>query len=153
VTPRQRLLAAVKGKPELVDRLLMVAEPPDGPVVYDPDSAYSILAPLLEGHATERFVVVALDRKNRVMATEVLTTGSDRLCVVDPKQVFRWALLQGRSGAAGVLLGHNHPSGDPTPSYQDEEVTRNIQRAGKFIGIPLIDHIIIAGGSFRRVTT
>lgn len=153
MTPRQRLLAAIKGDPELVARLLVVAEPSGCARLSTPDDAYSVLAPHLEGWAEERLVVVALDRRNRPIATQTMTIGSAGHTVVCPRQIFRWALLQGRSGASGVILGHNHPSGDPTPSAQDIDVTRRVRRAGEVLGVPLLDHIVVAGGTYARVVT
>ena len=151
MTPRQRLLAAIAGDPSLVERLLVVAEGPPIETIRGPDDCYRLFAPLLEGLAVEHFAVAALDRRNRVIAVETLTTGCDAFCIVDPKQIFRWALLQGRSGATGILLAHNHPSGDPTPSAQDHEVTRRVRRAGEIVGIKLLDHIVIGGGTYDRV--
>ena len=150
-TPRTRLLAAIKGNPALVDRLLMVAEPPAGVTVNSPESAAAILVPMLAGHTTERLVALAFDRKGRLMGSTTLTTGSDAFTVVCPKQVYRWALMQGSSGASSVIIAHNHPSGDPTPSAQDREVTRRVKRAGEVIGIPMVDHIVVAGTDWSRV--
>lgn len=152
-TPRSRILAAIKADPSLADRLLVVAEPPaDRPTVSEPRDAYRVLAPHLLGHAEERLVCVALDRRHRVIAVETLTTGNDCFAIVCPRQIYRWALMQGRSGASAIVIGHNHPSGNPTPSAQDREVTRRVRRAGEALGIPLLDHIVVAGvDQFERV--
>jgi DNA repair protein RadC len=152
-TARQRLLAAIAANPTLVDRLLVVAEPLAAQVK-DSAEAYRAVAPLVAGHATEHFAVVALDRRHRVLGSEVLTTGSDAFTVVCPKQILRWALLQGTSGAAAIILAHNHPSGDPEPSQQDYEVTRRVRRAAEIIGIDVIDHIVVGvNGSYTSIAT
>lgn len=143
-TNRQRLLAAIKGNPELVDRLMMVADEPTGKrVVACPEDALGHFLPLLAGYADERLAVMALDRRNRVLAVEVLTVGSDGFTIVDPRQIFRWALTVGRRPAVSVILAHNHPSGDPTPSRQDQQVTDRVIQAANTIGIRVLDHMIV----------
>jgi DNA repair protein RadC len=73
-----------------------------------------------------------------------LTKGSERYTVVDPMQVFRAAL---KAGAGAIILAHNHPSGDPSPSQQDRDVTVRIARVGRELGIPLLDHLVFADGA------
>lgn len=143
-TNRQRLMSLITGNPELVERLLHVAEPaPTTAGITTPDEAYTLLSPHLLGHATERLVVAALDRQRQVLAIETLTIGTAGFTIVDPCQVYVWALRQGRSGASAILLGHNHPSGNPRPSRQDLEVTRRIIDAGRILRVPLLDHIVV----------
>lgn len=124
------------------------------PHVDHPAAALSVLLPLLTddgeplGH--EQLAVIALDRRQRVLDVTVLTRGSDRFTIVDPKQIFRWALTRpGRRAVCSIILGHNHPSGDPAPSIEDRNVTRRIADAGKILGIKLTDHIIVgANGKY-----
>ncbi len=138
------LRAAIERDPTLADRLLAVAEPPaDRPTVTSAAAAAAVLAPLLRGRATEALAVAALDRRLRVIRAEILTTGNDGFCIVDPKQILRFALLSGRSGAHAIVVAHNHPSGDPTPSVQDQEVTKRLGAACRAVGIQLVDHIVI----------
>ena len=148
-TARQRLTALVKADPALAERLLRVAESPApaGPITTAWDM-YTLVRPLLVGRTTEALVCVALDRKLRLLGMEILTTGSDSYTVVCPKQLLRWALLQGRSGAHGIVIAHNHPSGDVVPSAQDVEVTRRVSRAAISIGIPLYDHLIVTDAAY-----
>jgi DNA repair protein RadC len=139
-----KLAHLLADQPDLVARLLsLAAEPPVAKVV-TPTEAAAVFWPLLAGRAEEALVVLALDRRRKVLGSTVLTVGSDAFTVVDPRQVFRWALMQGRSGAAAVILAHNHPSGDPTPSSQDRDVTRRVAAAGRLLGIPLVDHLVCA---------
>ncbi len=122
--------------------------PSPAPVVDGPEAAARQLAPPLRGLAHEELHALYLDRRNRPVAHRRLTRGSSSYTVVDPRQVFRPAV---QLGAAGVILAHNHPSGDPTPSVQDREVTRRTRRAGEVLGIHLVDHLVVAGDLWRRV--
>jgi len=151
-TDRQRLLQLITGNPELVERLLHVAEPPPpAGGITSPRDAHRLFLPHLTGHATERLVVAALNRRRHAIAIETLTVGNECFTIVDPRQIYAWALRQGRSGASAILLAHNHPSGDPTPSAQDVDVTRRVIRAGRTLGLPLLDHIVV--GSLGRYTS
>lgn len=119
------------------------AERPDP--VRAPDDAVSWLAPALRGLPHEELHALYLDRRHRPLALRCLTRGSDGLTVVDPRQVFRPAV---GLGAAAVVLAHNHPSGDPTPSTMDREVTRRTVKAGEVLGVSLIDHLVIGGSDW-----
>ncbi|MBL8815087.1 MAG: DNA repair protein RadC [Planctomyces sp.] len=90
----------------------------------------------------EEFHLVTLDTKNQPIATHQITVGTLRNSLVHPREVFRPAI---RDAANCVLVVHNHPSGDPTPSEQDFSVTDRLESAAEIIGIPLIDHIVVAG--------
>lgn len=88
----------------------------------------------------ERLYAMALDMRHRVLATEVITEGSDSYTVVDPRQVFRWAL---QHGAKGIVLVHNHPSGNPALSPQDLEVGKRLHAASKLLALPILDFLTI----------
>lgn len=94
----------------------------------------------LEGADRENFVVVMLDTKNHVIGITTVSVGSLDTAIVHPREVFKPAIL---ANAATVVLAHNHPSGDPTPSPDDVAVTRKLQEAGDMIGIEVLDHVII----------
>jgi DNA repair protein RadC len=128
---------------ELGRRALGGAE--SGPRVIDPASAYALFAPWLANLADEELHGLYLDRRRRPLARRRLTRGSDGFTVVDPRQVFRVAV---GVGASAVILAHNHPSGDPTPSHQDREVTERVARAGRILGVPLLDHLVIGRSSY-----
>ena len=101
----------------------------------------------LSGHANrdrEVFIVLLLDVKHHIIAEEVVSVGILDGSLVHPREVFKAAVA---GGAAGVIIAHNHPSGDPTPSGQDREVTNRIKTAGGVLGIPLVDHVIVAAGT------
>ena len=88
----------------------------------------------------EHFWSIGLDTKLVVKYVEVVTIGTLDASLVHPREVFRFAIMQ---GAASIIIGHNHPSGDIQPSIQDRAVTRSLASAGKVLGVPLHDHLII----------
>lgn len=96
---------------------------------------------------TERFVVVGVDARNRVIGIVEIVHGSLSSCMVHPREVFR-ALITMRKGARACILAHNHPSGDPTPSPDDERLTERLVDAGKLIGIPVLDHLVIGSEGY-----
>jgi len=89
----------------------------------------------------ERFLVVLLDGRHRMMREVVISQGTLTASLVHPREVFRPAL---REAAAAVVLVHNHPSGDPTPSTEDREITARLADAGSLLGVPVLDHVVIA---------
>ena len=93
----------------------------------------------------EQFLVVLLDSRRRFLADVMVSQGTLNTSPVHPREVFNHAI---RERAASVMIAHNHPSGDPTPSKDDINITHRLLEAGKLIGIPLVDHIIIAGDDY-----
>lgn len=102
-------------------------------------AAWAHLGPGLDSKQDEELHALFLDRRLMPLAKRALTHGSDAYTVVDPRQIYREAV---RLGASALVLAHNHPSGDPTPSPQDLEVTERVARAGAVLGITLVDHLI-----------
>jgi len=114
------------------------------PTIRDPEAAYRLLRPLLTaatgGDAQESFMVILLDTKNKSIGIpRECTRGLLDTSPVHPREVFREAV---RESAASVILGHNHPSGDPTPSQEDIVITRRLIKAADILGIRVVDHII-----------
>lgn len=100
-----------------------------------------LLRPLVANLAQEAFWVVAIDARNALIGGAIeVGRGSISEVVVHPREVFRGAI---RVGAVGIIIAHNHPSGDPTPSTQDIALTRRIREVGTLVGIPVIDHVIV----------
>jgi DNA repair protein RadC len=99
----------------------------------------------LRYHSQEHFVCLYLNTKNQVIGKETVFIGSLNSSIVHPREVYKEAI---RRSSASVICLHNHPSGDPTPSREDIEVTRRLLDAGKIIGIDLLDHLIIGDGRF-----
>lgn len=91
----------------------------------------------------EHFVVLALDTKHRMNGYKVIGSGTLTSSLVHPREVFRAGILL---GSASVIVAHNHPSGDPTPSEEDLALTRRLEECGSLLGIPLADHIILGEG-------
>ena len=110
-----------------------------------PQDVADFLMPRLRYAAKEQFVVILLNGKNKVIGTEVVSEGSLSSSIVHPREVYAPAMLH---HAAAIMVAHNHPSGDPKPSLEDEEVTRMLSRSGKVLGIPMIDHVIIGDGNY-----
>jgi DNA repair protein RadC len=88
----------------------------------------------------EQFIVLHLDTKNQIRTMQVVSMGSLNASTVHPREVFRAAII---NGAARIIGLHNHPSGDPEPSVEDNTITLKLKEAGKIIGITLLDHIIV----------
>lgn len=132
-----RLVAAL----ELGRRLL--AEPSEPrPIFRTPDDVERYLLPRFSTRPVEEFGLLVLDTRNRLKRLQVISRGSLNGSLVHPREVFREAVaLQ----AAGLVVFHNHPSGDPTPSREDLSLTRRLRQAGTIMGIEVLDHVIIGG--------
>src|SRR5262245_16154638 len=102
-----------------------------------------LLRPMLEHETAERFIALLLNGKNQVVGFVDVSRGTLTASLVHPREVFAPAI---RELAAAVIVAHNHPSGDPEPSQEDIEVTKRLSEAGKILGVPLLDHIIVGGG-------
>jgi len=118
------------------------APPTDRPAVTSPEAAAQILVPLLDGADRERCVAALLDTRHRLLATTVVSIGSIDHTFMSPREVYRDALL---ANASALVLAHNHPSGDVTPSADDHAVTRRLAEAGQLVGVELLDHLVVAG--------
>lgn len=94
----------------------------------------------LSQESKEFFISLHLDSKNRVICYEVVSIGSLTASIVHPREIYKTALL---SSAAALIFVHNHPSGDPTPSREDLEITTRLREAGELLGVRVHDHIII----------
>ncbi|OAM87967.1 DNA repair protein RadC [Termitidicoccus mucosus] len=112
----------------------------EAPVLDSPAAAAAYLLPVCAGLEVEKFWVLCLNRKNRLLKRVEITSGTATASLAHPREVFREAI---REGAVAILCMHNHPSGDPRPSAQDIQVTRQLRDASRVIGIDLVDHIIV----------
>lgn len=108
--------------------------------ISSPDDAQYLCRRFLDELDREQLIVVSLDTKNQPTSINVASIGSLNSSIVHPREVFKVAIL---SNANSIIIAHNHPSGDPTPSKEDINITERLKEAGKLIGIDLIDHIII----------
>lgn len=103
----------------------------------------------LEEYPKEIFGILSLSTKNEIIGVHIIHMGSLNASVVHPREVFQHAIL---NNAASIIAFHNHPSGDPTPSREDIEVTKRLDEGGKILGIQVLDHIISGGYSGRFVS-
>lgn len=112
--------------------------------VNGPDIAAEILYKYLKGTDRENFVILLVDTKNHVVGINTVSVGSLSGSVVTPREAFKTAIL---GNAAAIIVGHNHPSGETSPSREDIAVTERLVKAGKVMDIPVLDHIIIGDTS------
>jgi len=132
-----RLLAAL----ELAARH-QAEQRPELPRIREPADVVALLGPRLRDLAVEEFHVLALDSQSRVRRDVLVSRGLLNSALVHPREVFRAAIAE---AAAGIIVAHNHPSGDPTPSPEDRAVTRQLVEAGRLLDLPVYDHVIVAG--------
>lgn len=110
---------------------------------------FAHFSPRFRGAKKECFIIVLLDQKNKVIRDVTISEGSLTSTVVHPREVFSPAV---RESAASVILLHNHPSGDPSPSQEDRTMTKRLVHAGNIMGIPVLDHVIIGSESYFSFT-
>ncbi len=113
--------------------------------VISPKDVFGFLKQDLQYLKQENFIGIYLDTQNNIIDMKTIFIGTLSMSVVHPREVFNWAV---RLSAASLIICHNHPSGDPTPSNSDIEVTAAIQKAGETMNICLVDHIIIGENRF-----
>lgn len=127
----------------------MVREQPElpfpKPCISYPGDVIGLLQRQLAFQDREIFCIVILDARNQVLGVNTVSIGSISASIVHPRETFRPAILM---GASSIILSHCHPSGDPSPSKDDLELTRRLHKAGEILGIEVLDHIIIADSRF-----
>jgi DNA repair protein RadC len=139
----------LKAALELARKLQEGLAPTEREELTSPDAIARLLRPQIAERRKESFFAVLLDSRNRHIRTEKVSVGSLDTTLAHPREVFDAAV---HDHAPTVVVAHNHPSGDPTPSEEDVRLTRRLVEAGKVLGIKLLDHVIIAGDkhySFR----
>lgn len=125
---------------EFARRVLRESETTTPPQMDSPDAVFAHFRFSFAGLDVEKFFTLALNRKNRLIREFEITSGTATSSLVHPREVFRDAI---RVSATGIIAVHNHPSGDPSPSSADIQVTRMLKEAGKTLDLPLLDHVII----------
>ncbi len=123
-----------------IGRRLAAAMNADGTPLSSPGDVAALLMETMRYYNKEYFKVILLNTKNQVISIEEISVGSLNSSIVHPREIFN---LPVKKSAAAVILVHNHPSGDPTPSREDLEVTGRLVEAGKIMGIEVLDHVII----------
>jgi DNA repair protein RadC len=126
-------------------RRLMAERLKPGAPFLNPRQIFDHFHSLLRDKKKETFLVVLLDARHRILREERVSEGSLNSSIVHPREVFAPAV---REGAGAVVLVHNHPSGDPSPSEEDVAVTRRLVQAAEFLGIHVLDHVIVGDGDY-----
>lgn len=114
----------------------------DRPAVTTPEAAVDLVRPLLDDADREHCLALLLDTKHRLLRVALVSVGSIDHTFMSPREILRDALL---ANASAIVVAHNHPSGDPEPSRDDEAVTRRLARACEVVGVDLLDHLVVAG--------
>lgn len=143
----ERTLAHFKAVREVARRMAK-AEIADRPVISSWAQLLDYCRIAMADEDTERFRILFLDRKNRLIEDEVQQRGTVDHTPVYPREVIRRAL---ELGATALIMVHNHPSGDPTPSRADIDMTREVREAGEKLGIQIYDHVIVARAGARSL--
>lgn len=117
----------------------------DAPQIRSPKDAYEFLRLEMEDLEQEQLRTLTLNTKNRIISARMIYQGSVHTTVVRVAEIFRPAILD---NATGIIVAHNHPSGDPTPSPEDAALTRQVVKAGQMLDIEVMDHLVIGKGRF-----
>ncbi len=118
------------------------------PRLLNSKEVYAYLAPSLSALRREVFHVLSFNARNTLLSDVRIATGTVSSCPVDPREVFAAAIA---ARASGIVLAHNHPSGDPTPSTEDLALTDQLRSASHFLGIKLLDHVVLGDGCFATI--
>ena len=105
-----------------------------------PDRAAQLIRRVLPDNVREHFVALLVDSRNQVVGYYVAATGTSASCPVGVREIFQAAVV---AGANALVVGHNHPTGNPSPSPEDLTVTQRLKQAGELLGIPILDHVIV----------
>ncbi len=124
------------------DVAFQTERPADRPQINCPQDVHTLLAPEMGALAQEQLRVLLLNTRNQVMGQRVVYQGNVNSSIVRPAEVLRAAVIE---SAPSIIIAHNHPSGDPTPSPEDVSITRDLVQGGKLLGIDLLDHVVIGG--------
>lgn len=136
--------AQIKAAIEFGHRLSLFTE--EGrPSIGGPQDVSNLLMPDLRYQKKEHLKSILLDTKNKVLAIKTVSVGDLSSSIVHPREVYKDAVI---ASAASIIVAHNHPSGDPTPSAEDVAVTKRLIQSGEIMGIDLLDHIVLGDGKF-----
>lgn len=139
-TMAARLMAAFA-----LTKKLAKAVAPENIVIRCPEDIYCLMRDEAKLLDREQFSAVLLNTKNHVIGRETISIGTLNASMVHPRELFKRAI---RRSAAAVILVHNHPSGDPTPSREDIQLTKRLQEAGEILGIDVLDHLVLGFDKF-----
>jgi len=114
-------------------------------LILSPEDGFSFLVAEMKHLTQEHFIVLFLDSKNFILGKKTIFIGSLNRAIVHPREVFKEAI---KRSSAAIICAHNHPSGDPSPSAQDIQITHRLEEVGELIGIKVLDHLIIGSDQF-----
>jgi DNA repair protein RadC len=115
------------------------------PVIDSARAVAGIIPAAVRSARKEHFLILCLNARRQLVHTETVSIGTLSASLVHPREIYSPAIVH---SAAAVVAVHNHPSGDPTPSAEDRDVTRRLQRAGELLGVPLADHVVVSESAF-----
>ena len=145
---------SIQRTPPLPAWIRLVREPSlapkrgSGTRIRSAEDVFRLVRPFFDREEVEVMICLMLDSQSRVVGQYEVSRGLLNSCLVHPREVFRAAI---GFAAAGIILAHNHPSGDPTPSPEDRAVTRQLAAAGKLLDIPVYDHVIVGAERFTSL--
>ncbi len=142
----QEQAATLKAAIELGRRCL--TEPRHRTYIRSAVDVYDLLGHEMGQLDREQIRVIMLDSRNGVIGVEIVSIGTVNSCMAHPRETFRNAIV---NGATSIIITHNHPSGDPAPSPEDVSLTKRLIEVGKFLGIEVVDHIVIGDGCYRSI--
>ncbi len=116
--------------------------------INSPETAADVFRTFTVGESRELFLVASLNIRNECTGIEIVAVGGAAGVDVHPREVFRSALL---AHAYAIIVAHNHPSNDPTPSAEDIALTHRLVESGKLLGIPVLDHIVVGDNGYRSI--
>ena len=117
----------------------------DGEPIKSAKDVFEYASQRLITNQQEHFMILLLDSKNRIVKDEVISIGTLNASIIHPREVFKSAI---RESANSIILVHNHPSGDPEPSAEDEQITKKLFEAGELLNIKILDHVIVGKDKF-----
>ncbi len=135
----------LKASFELGRRCLMSVKEQEIKRISSPEDVAELMIPEMKSFDREHFRAVLLNTKNGILKIVTVAVGSLNAALVHPREIFKEAVI---SSAAGIIVVHNHPTGNPEPSTEDKDLTGRFARCGELMGIDLVDHVIIGGNSF-----
>ncbi len=112
------------------------------------DDAVAIIRDIIKGRPQEHFIVLHLDVQHQVVSYSIAGIGTADACLVHPREVFGVAL---RANASSIIVAHNHPSGDPTPSSHDYAVTKRLREVGDILGCSVLDSLVVTADAYRSI--
>jgi DNA repair protein RadC len=137
----------IKATLEISKRLLYPANTIN-PKIRSPEDIFRLVAKELCFDKIEKLLLVSMDSRGRLIAKDVLTTGTLNETIINPREIYQKALSR---NACSIIIAHNHPSGDINASQEDLEATRRVYETGKLIGVPLLDHIIVGNNQYTSL--